>query len=85
VFEEQKEFNINILSDKENKRISITDAGIEMSAVQLISNFGTIARSGTKKFMKEIEEKADLSLIGQFYVGFFIIFDFRLSCCHIKT
>jgi molecular chaperone HtpG len=82
---EQKELKIDILSDKENKRISITDAGIEMTAAQLISNLGAISRSGTKQFMKVIEEEADLLLIGQFYVGFFRIFGFRKSFCHIKT
>jgi HSP90 family molecular chaperone len=56
VFGKQKEFNIDILSDKENKRISITDAGIEMTTVQLISNLGIITRSRTRKSMKVIEK-----------------------------
>jgi HSP90 family molecular chaperone len=45
MLEKQKEVKIDILSDKENKRISITDAGIEMITVQLISNIGIIIRS----------------------------------------
>jgi HSP90 family molecular chaperone len=56
VFGEQKEFKIDILSGKENKRISITDAGIEMATAQLIQNLVIIARSWTKQFMKAIEE-----------------------------
>jgi molecular chaperone HtpG len=82
---EQKEIKIDILSDKENKLFNVTYAGIEMTAAQLISNLGTIARSITRKFMKVIEEGTDLSLIGQFYVGFFSIFGFRRNFCHIKT
>jgi HSP90 family molecular chaperone len=56
VYSEQKELNIDILSDKENKRISITNAGIEMTATQPISNLSTIVRSETRKFMKAIEK-----------------------------
>jgi HSP90 family molecular chaperone len=48
VFGEQKELKIDILSDKENKRISITDARIEMTTIQLISNLSTIARTETR-------------------------------------
>jgi molecular chaperone HtpG len=70
VLGEQKKLKIDILSDKENKCISITDAGIEMITVQLISNLGTISRSRTRQFMKVIEEGTDHSLIGQFYVSF---------------
>jgi molecular chaperone HtpG len=74
VLVKQKKLKIDIISDKKNKRISITDAGIEMTTTQLISNLSTISRSGTRKFMKAIEEGADLSLIGQFYVDFFSAF-----------
>jgi HSP90 family molecular chaperone len=58
-----KELKIDILLDKENKRISITEAGIGITRAQLISNLVTISRSGTRQFMKEIEEGTDLSLI----------------------
>jgi HSP90 family molecular chaperone len=67
---DNKKFKIDILSGKENKCISITDAGIEMKTTQFISNLGTIERSRTRKFMKVIEEGADPSLISQFYVVF---------------
>jgi molecular chaperone HtpG len=74
VLGEQKELKVSILPDKENKCIHITDTGIGMTKAQLISNLGTIARSGTRQFMQAIEEGADLSLIGQFGVGFFSAF-----------
>jgi HSP90 family molecular chaperone len=56
-----------------------------MITVQLISNLDTIARSETRQLMIAIEEGADLSFIGQFYVDFFSIFGCRQSYCHIKT
>jgi HSP90 family molecular chaperone len=55
VLGEQKESKIDILSGEENKCISITDEEIEMIKTQLISNLDTIARSGTRQFMKAIE------------------------------
>jgi HSP90 family molecular chaperone len=67
---EQKELKIDILLDKENKLINITDEGIEMTTTQLISNLDKIERSETRQFMKTIEEGTDFSLIGQFYVVF---------------
>jgi HSP90 family molecular chaperone len=48
-----------------------------MRKVKLISELGTIARLRTRQFMWAIEKWIDLSLIGQFYVGFFSIFGFR--------
>jgi HSP90 family molecular chaperone len=69
-----KELKIDIHPDKENKRIGITNTGIGMTRTQLISNLGTIARSGIRQFMQVIEGGADLSLIGQFDVGSFSVF-----------
>jgi molecular chaperone HtpG len=74
VLGEQKKLKIDILSDKENKCISIKDEGIETTTVQLILNLNKILRSETRQFMQAIEEETDLLLIVQFYVGFFAAF-----------
>ncbi len=69
-------FKIQIVIDKKNSLISISDNGIGMNKKDLVSNLGTIARSGTAQFLKELSESKtkDLSLIGQFGVGFYSAF-----------
>ena len=68
------DLKIQIEIDKKENQITITDNGIGMNRDDLVNNLGTIARSGTAQFIKEATETKDLSLIGQFGVGFYSAF-----------
>lgn len=70
------ELRIELSVVSEAKRLVIEDNGIGMNREELISNLGTIARSGTKQFMKNLQasDKASVELIGQFGVGFYSAF-----------
>ncbi len=69
------EYKINLLANKEAKTLVITDNGIGMSAEEVERNIGTVASSGTKKFLQAMKDKANApELIGQFGVGFYAAF-----------
>lgn len=76
LLEGDSDFVISLQIDKEAKTLVIADNGIGMNHDDLISNLGTIAKSGTEAFLKAAEDtgKADVNLIGQFGVGFYSSF-----------
>lgn len=68
------ELEILVRVDKENKKIYIRDSGIGMTKAELISNLGSVAKSGTSEFLAKIQDGGDSQLIGQFGVGFYSSF-----------
>ncbi len=76
LFENDADLKIRVSFDKAARTITIADNGIGMSREEVIANIGTIARSGTREFFKNLsgEQAKDANLIGQFGVGFYSSF-----------
>ena len=70
----REDLYIKVTVDKDNRIIKVSDNGIGMTADELEKNLGTIARSSSLNFKKDMEEKEDIDIIGQFGVGFYSAF-----------
>ncbi len=76
IYEPERELRIAITTDEEKKTLTIADAGIGMTQEEVMEFLGTIAHSGTKKFLELMKETqgGTQDLIGQFGVGFYSVF-----------
>lgn len=68
------DYYIRIEADKDSRVLKVKDTGIGMTREELESNLGTIAKSGSLEFKNAVEQKEDISIIGQFGVGFYSSF-----------
>ena len=73
---EDSELRIEITADKDARTLTLRDNGIGMTREEVVENIGTIARSGTKRFLESLsgDARKDTQLIGQFGVGFYSAF-----------
>ena len=76
LLEDDTELQLVVAVDEEAKTVTVTDNGIGMNREEVVSNIGTIAKSGTKQFLESLtgDQKTDAKLIGQFGVGFYSAF-----------
>jgi molecular chaperone HtpG len=72
----EHEYKISVAVDKKAKTIAVADSGVGMNEDDLVKHLGTIANSGTQKFIEQFsgDKKSDMQLIGQFGVGFYAAF-----------
>lgn len=76
VADPEQSLEIRISTDKEAGRLTVADTGVGMTQEELISNLGTIAKSGTEEFLKKVteEQESPENIIGRFGVGFYSVF-----------
>ena len=76
LWEHDPELKIRVSVDRTARTITVSDNGVGMSRDEVVSNIGTIARSGTREFFKSLtgDQAKDANLIGQFGVGFYSCF-----------
>src|SRR5204862_2687584 len=76
LLEDDTGLEIRVSFDRDAKTITVSDNGVGMSREEVISNIGTIARSGTREFFQSLsgDQAKDANLIGQFGVGFYSSF-----------
>lgn len=86
IVEADRKLEIHIETNKQDRKLIIQDKGIGMTKEELIDSLGTIARSGSKNFLKQLESSgqsaADTNIIGQFGVGFYSVF---MCASHVEV
>ena len=70
----REDFSIDITVDREHGILTVSDNGIGMSKEEMETNLGTIAKSGSLQFKRDMDKKEDIDIIGQFGVGFYSAF-----------